>query len=102
MAELVKKGFLYKNEDGEENIIKRSEINIEEYKYTKEQNEVKKELMYKCISQFPDMDKSTINILVDYHMNHPEKLEEECRSDNDYLKLIGEYTTDDKPAFLKV
>lgn len=89
MAELVKEGFKYTNENGEEEIIKRAEINIEEYTYTKEQHEKKQQLMVKCIDMYPNIDKSTINILVDYYMNHKEKLEEECLMDEEYRKMIN-------------
>tara|TARA_R100001463_G_scaffold73849_1_gene127733 strand:- start:922 stop:1194 length:273 start_codon:yes stop_codon:yes gene_type:complete len=89
MPELVKEGFKYTNENGEEEIIKRAELNIEEYTYTKEQQEKKQQLMVKCIDMYPNIDKSIINILVDYYINHQEKLEEECLLDEDYRKMIN-------------
>ena len=89
MAELVKSGFAFTNENGESEVIPRAQVGLEEYKYTKEQHEIKRGLMVKCIDQYPSLDKSTINVLVDYYMNHPEKLEAECMQDKDYASYIG-------------
>ena len=87
--ELVKEGFKYINDDGQEEIIKRAEMKMEEYTYTKEQLEKKQQLMVKCIDLYPNMDKSIINILVDYYMNHEEKLEAECMKDEEYRNMVN-------------
>ena len=44
--------------------------------------------MVKCIGQYPTLDKSTLNILVDYYLNHAGKLEAECINDKDYADYV--------------
>ena len=89
MAELAKSGFAYTNENGESEVIPRAQVGLEEYNYSKEQHETKRALMVKCIDQYPTLDKSTLNILVDYYLNHADKLEAECMEDKDYAGYVG-------------
>ncbi len=90
---LDKNGFSYEDENGDKKQINRSEIGFEEYKMTKEQLERKRTLLKTCIEAYPDIDKHTINIMVDYFIIHPEKLDADNRLDetnDDYKKYLGE------------
>lgn len=88
---LDKEGFTYEDENGETQKIKRAEIGFEEYKMTKEQLEKKRALLKSCIDAYPGVDKHTINIMVDYYIMHPEKLDADNRLDNEeeYNKYLG-------------
>lgn len=90
---LDKKGFSYEDENGDKQQLNRAEIGFEEYKMSKEQLEKKRALLKSCIEAYPDIDKHTINIMVDYFIIHPEKLDADNRLDetnDDYKKYLGE------------
>lgn len=90
---LDKNGFSYKDENGDKKQINRAEIGFEEYKMDKKQLERKRALLKSCIEAYPDIDKHTINIMVDYFIIHPEKLDADNRLDetnDDYKKYLGE------------
>ena len=61
------------------------------YQMTKEQLEKKRALLKSCIDAYPGVDKHTINIMVDYYIMHPEKLDADNRLDNEeeYNKYLG-------------
>ena len=46
----------------------------------------KDRLMKSAIDMYPDLDKVMIEILVDYYMNHGDKLEEIMKNDKEYMK----------------
>jgi len=104
MAELIEKstggvldknGFSYVDENGEKQQLKRAQtVSFGDYKMTKEQLELKRSLMVKCIDQHPSIDKHTIEIMIDYYIMHPDKLDADNRIDgsnnDDYKKYLGE------------
>ena len=87
---LNKKGFNYKDENGDEQNLPRAQVGLEKYKMTKEQTELQQALLTKCIEAYPGIDKHTINIMVDYCIMHTEKLDADNREESDYADYIGE------------
>ena len=77
---LNKKGYNYKDENGDEQNLPRAQVGLEKYKMTKEQTELQQTLLTKCIETYPGIDK---------HM-HPEKLDKDNREESDYAEYIGE------------
>ena len=45
----------------------------------------KEHLMFLCIQRFPQLDKVTIEIMVDWWLNHPEDCIKEMKSDSEYM-----------------
>ena len=87
---LNKKGFNYKDENGDEQNLPRAQVGLEKYKMTKEQTELQQALLTKCIEAYPGIDKHTTNIMVDYYIMHPEKLDKDNREESDYADYINE------------
>ena len=87
---LNKKGYNYKDENGDEQNLPRAQVGLEKYKMTKEQTELQQTLLTKCIEAYPGIDKHTISIMVDYYIMHPEKLDADNREEDDYKDYIGE------------
>ena len=83
MENLTAKGLEYE-EDGEKKLIPRANIQ-DGYVYTLEQNEKKEHLMFLCIQRFPNLDKMTIEIMVDWWLNHPEDMIKEMKNDSEYM-----------------
>ena len=83
MDNLTAKGLEYE-EDGVKKLIPRANIQ-DGYKYTLEQNEKKEHLMFLCIQRFPQLDKVTIEIMVDWWLNHPDDCIKEMEKDTDYM-----------------
>ena len=83
MNNLTAKGLEYE-EDGEKKLIPRANIQ-DGYMYTLEENEKKEHLMFLCIQRFPQLDKVTIEIMVDWWLNHPEDCIKEMKSDSEYM-----------------
>ena len=83
MENLTAKGLEYE-EDGEKKLIPRANIQ-DGYVYTLEQNEKKEHLMFLCIQRFPHLDKVTIEIMVDWWLNHPEDMIKEMKNDSEYM-----------------
>lgn len=83
MDNLTAKGLEYE-EDGEKKLIPRA--NIEDgYKYTLEENEKKEHLMFLCIQRFPNLDKVTVEIMVDWWLNHPDDAITTMKSDKEFM-----------------
>ena len=84
MENLTAKGLEYE-EDGEKKLIPRANIQ-DGYVYTLEQNEKKEHLMFLCIQRFGEkIDKMTIEIMVDWWLNHPEDMIKEMKNDSEYM-----------------
>jgi len=83
MENLTAKGLEYE-EDGEKKLIPRANVQ-DGYVYTLEQNEKKEHLMFLCIQRFPHLDKVTIEIMVDWWLNHPEDCIKEMKNDSEYM-----------------
>ncbi len=85
MDGLTTKGLKYIDEEtGEEKILPRANIQ-DGYKYTIEQNQRKEHLMTMCILRFPQIDKVTVELMVDWYMNHPDDMFKEMEKDEDYM-----------------
>lgn len=81
---LTAKGLKYVDEDGNEQLIPRA--NIEDgYKYTQEQEQRKEYLMQLCIQKYESLDKCTIEIMVDYFLSRPDEVQKEMESDKEYM-----------------
>ena len=75
--ELTLNGLKYTDEEtGEDKNIPRFEDNSG-YKYTEKEKEVKDALFMNCRLRFPDVDPYVLEILIDYYLNHPEKMKED-------------------------
>lgn len=83
MENLTAKGLEYE-EDGEKKLIPRANIQ-DGYVYTLEQNEKKEHLMFLCIQRFPNLDKMTIEIMVDWWLNHPDDCIKGMKNDSEYM-----------------
>jgi len=84
MENLTAKGLEYE-EDGEKKLIPRANVQ-DGYVYTLEQNEKKEHLMFLCIQRFGEkIDKMTIEIMVDWWLNHPEDMIKEMKNDSEYM-----------------
>ncbi len=81
---LTAKGLKYTNENGEEELIPRANIQ-DGYKYTIEETERKEYLMMLCIQKYPDLDKVTIELFVDRYMNHKVDMVKEMEDDEEYM-----------------
>jgi len=87
MDALKREGLEYVDEATKETkIIPRANIDDDGYKYTMEDQAKKDRLMKSAIDMYPDLDKVMIEILVDYYMNHGDKLEEIMKNDKEYMK----------------
>ncbi len=85
MDGLTAKGLKYVDDDGEEKIIPRANIQ-DGYKYTIEENQRKEHLMTLCLQRFGDkIDKLSIELMVDFWINHPEDMVKEMEKDEDYM-----------------
>ena len=83
MENLTAKGLEYE-EDGEKKLIPRANIQ-DGYVYTLEQNERKEHLMFLSIQSFPHLDKVTIELMVDWWLNHPDDCIKEMKNDSEYM-----------------
>lgn len=83
MDNLTAKGLEYE-ENGEKKLIPRANIQ-DGYMYTLEQNEKKEHLMFQCIQRFPQLDKVTIELMVDWWLNHPDDVIKEMKSDSEFM-----------------
>jgi len=87
LGNLTEKGLLYKDEDGEEKIIPRCNFSNEDgYKYSIQDTERKEHLMMLCIQKYPNLEKGTIEVIVDRYMNHPDDMMKEMEADKEYMK----------------
>ena len=87
LGNLTEKGLLYKDENGEEKLIPRCNYSNEEgYKYSVKDTEHKEHLMMMCIQRYPNLDKGSIELLVDRWMNHADDMKKEMESDTQYMK----------------
>lgn len=84
MDNLTAKGLEYE-ENGEKKLIPRANIQ-DGYMYTLEQNEKKEHLMFLCIQRFGEkLDKVTIELMVDWWLNHPDDVIKEMKSDTEFM-----------------
>jgi hypothetical protein len=83
MDNLTAKGLEYE-EDGEKKLIPRANIQ-DGYVYSLEENERKEHLMFLCIQRFPQLDKVTIELMVDWWLNHPDDVIKEMKKDTDFM-----------------
>ena len=81
---LTAKGLEYEDENGEKKLIPRANIQ-DGYKYTIEQNQRKEYLMMLCIQKHPSLDKVTIELMVDYWLNHPDDMIKEMEKDTEFM-----------------
>ena len=90
MGELTNEGYKYIDEDTqEEKVIERAKIQIEEYSYDADTLKKKRRLFRMCKDEYGELDDATINILVDFYLNHPEKMEETNLKDPNYKKFCS-------------
>jgi len=82
---LCHEGLRYVDDDGEEKLIPRANIQ-DGYKYSIKDTEKKEHLMTLCLQKYPDLDKMTVEIFCDFYMNHPDKMEENMMNDKEYMK----------------
>ena len=90
MGELTNSGYKYIDEETqEEKIIPRAKVQIEEYKYDADTLQKKRRLFRMCKDEYGEVDDATINILVDFDLNHADKMEETNLLDPNYQKFCG-------------
>jgi len=90
MGELTSAGYKYIDEETqEETIIPRAKVQIEEYSYDADTLQKKRRLFRMCKDEYGQLDDATINILVDFYLNHPEKMEETNLKDPNYKKFVS-------------
>ncbi len=90
MGELTNLGYKYIDEETqEEKIIPRAKVQIEEYTYDTDTLQKKRRLFKMCKDEYGKIDDATINILVDFYLNHPDKMEETNLLDPTYKKFCG-------------
>lgn len=82
---LSHEGLRYKDENGDEKLIPRANIQ-DGYKYTISETERKDHLMMLCIQKYPHLDKMTIELFVDRYMNHKDEMEQDMKNDTEYMK----------------
>ena len=80
---LTAKGLEYED-NGEKKLLPRANVQ-DGYKYTMEQNQRKEYLMMLCMQKHPSLDKVTVEIMVDYWMNHPDDMIKEMEKDTDFV-----------------
>ena len=90
MGELTSAGYKYIDEETqEETIIPRAKVQIEEYSYDADTLQKKRRLFRMCKDEYGQLDDATINNLVEFYLNHPEKMEETNLKDPNYKKFCS-------------
>ena len=98
VTELIKnknitdEGLKYTDEEtGEEKLIPRcEEQGKHDYKYTMEQMARKKQLQMDCAKAYPNLDKTMVEWIIDWYLNHPDEAEEYMRKDKKFMRNIIE------------
>lgn len=79
------------DETGEEKLIPRcDEQGKHDYKYTLQQMSRKKQLQLDCAKAYPDMDKTMVEWIIDWYLNHPDEAEAYMRKDKKFMRNIIE------------
>ena len=90
MGELTNLGYKYIDEETqEEKIIPRAKAQIGEYTYDTDTLKKKRRLFRMCKGEYGEVHDATINILVDFYLNHADKMEETNLLDPNYKKICG-------------
>ena len=88
---LQKDGLHYTDEDGNEKILPRCNINESEgYKYDQKTYQYKTYLIKECKQMYPKLDKVTIEIMVDDWLNNPENMQKEMEKDKSFMSNFKE------------
>ena len=88
-APLLTDEGLHYTEKGEDKLIERCELQDEYcYKYTPEQYKQKEYLLRECANSYPDLCKGMIEVMVDFYLNHPEKLQTNMEKDTKFMGKI--------------
>jgi len=86
MDGLTAKGLKYVDDDGEEKLIPRANIQ-DGYKYTIEETQRKEHLMTLCLQRFGEkIDQVSVELMVDWYMNHPDDMVKEMEKDEEYME----------------
>tara|TARA_Y100000385_G_scaffold64444_1_gene63688 strand:+ start:4433 stop:4780 length:348 start_codon:yes stop_codon:yes gene_type:complete len=81
--ELTLNGLKYQDQEtGEQKNIPRFEDNSG-YKYSERDKEIKDALFMNCKLRYPNVDPYVLEILIDYWLNHPEKMKEDVEKEWD-------------------
>lgn len=81
--ELTLNGLKYQDQEtGEQKNIPRFEDDSG-YKYSERDKEIKDALFMNCKLRYPNVDPYVLEILIDYWLNHPEKMKEDVEKEWD-------------------